>query len=402
MKKPITRIAVMNNPVQTYPWGSKTFIPQLLGNPSPAETPQAELWMGAHHNGPSMVSDEGPWIPLPDMIENDPEGVLGKAVAKKFSNALPFLFKIIAADRPLSVQAHPNQTQAREGFARENALNVPLTSAQRSYKDENHKPEILCALRSFWLLKGFRKISEILDFLDHAGIPALGAPLRKGPGEEGLRAFFSALMTMGKDEQHHVVGEAVRVIQPHSQADPALYWVTKLHEIFPADVGVLAPLFLNLLCLEPGEAVFLRAGELHAYLEGAGVELMANSDNVLRGALTSKHVDIPELLRIVNFTSEEPRVLRPEPQDNGEYLYVTPAEEFALSVISLNGDASFKSRENRGVEIAICVEGKGRITDLGRGDKLSFEHGTAMIIPADVRHYEIQGKTTIYKAATPF
>ena len=402
MEKPITRIAVLKNPVQNYPWGSKSFIPQLLGNPFPAETPQAELWMGVHPNGPSMVSGAGTWMPLQDMIENDPEGVLGTAVAKKFSNALPFLFKILAADRPLSVQAHPNRTQAREGFARENALHVPLTSAQRGYKDENHKPEILCALRPFWLLKGFRKISEILDFMDYAGIPALGAPLRKGPGEQGLRAFFSTLMTMGKDEQQRTVREAVKAAQSRSQADSALDWVSKLDQIFPGDIGVLAPLFLNVLCLEPGESVFLRAGELHAYLEGAGVELMANSDNVLRGGLTSKHVDIPELLRIVNFTSEQSRVLRPEPQENGEVLYVTPAEEFALSVISLNGHSSFKSSQNRSVEMVICVEGKGRITDLGRGDQLLFERGTAMIIPADVQQYEIQGKTMIYKAATPF
>jgi mannose-6-phosphate isomerase len=336
------------------------------------------------------------------MIENDPEGVLGKAVAKKFSNALPFLFKVLAADTPLSVQAHPNRTQAREGFARENALRVPLTSARRGYKDENHKPEILCALTPFRLLKGFRKISEILDFMDQAGISALGAPLRKGPDEERLRAFFSALMTLGKDEQQRAVREAVKAVQSRSQADPALHWVTKLYQIFPGDIGVLAPLFLNVLSLEPGQAVFLRAGELHTYLEGAGVELMANSDNVLRGGLTSKHVDIPELLRIVDFTCEESPILKPEPQNNGELLYVTPAEEFALSVISLNGDSSLKSRLNRSVEMVICVEGQGRIMDLGRGDQLLLERGTAMIIPADVHRYEIQGKSLIYKAATPF
>jgi mannose-6-phosphate isomerase len=164
---------------------------------------------------------------------------------------------------------------------------------------------------------------------------------------------------------------------------------------------VLTPLFLNLLGLEPGEAVYLRPGELHVYLEGAGVELMANSDNVLRGGLTSKPVHVPELLRIVDFTCDEPRILRPEPQENGECLYAAPAEEFALSVISLDGDASFKSSQQRSVEILICVEGKGRVEDLSRGDTLLCDRGTALLIPADVKQYEIRGKGTIYKAATP-
>jgi mannose-6-phosphate isomerase len=178
--------------------------------------------------------------------------------------------------------------------------------------------------------------------------------------------------------------------------------VRTLDQIFPGDIGVLAPLFLNLLSLQPGEAVFVRAGELHVYLEGAGVELMADSDNVLRGGLTSKPVNVPELLRIVDFSCEEPRVLTPEAQANGEDLYVTPAEEFALSVITLSGDAPFKSPQKRSVEMVICVEGTGRITDLGCGDKRLFERGTAMIIPADVAQYELQGKAKIFKATAPF
>jgi len=399
--KPTNRIALLKNPVKTYLWGSRTFIPQLLRNSSPADKPQAELWMGVHPNGPSLVSLGDTWVPLQDVIAKDPEGILGPSVAQKFSNALPFLFKILAADQPLSVQAHPNRTQAREGFAQENALQIPLSSTYRTYMDENHKPEILCALRPFRLLKGFRKISEILDFMDHAGIPALGAPLRKGPDQEGLRAFFSTLMTMGKEEQHHVVKEAVKAVQFRSQADPALHWVTKLDQLFPGDIGALAPLFLNDLFLEPGEAVFVTAGELHIYLEGAGIELMASSDNVLRGGLTSKPVNVLELLRIVDFTCAESRVLRPEPQKNGEYLYVTPAEEFALSVLSLDGDSSYRSPKNRSVEIVICVEGQGRITDLGWGERLLFDRGTAMIIPADVEQYELRGKARLYKATVP-
>jgi mannose-6-phosphate isomerase len=401
MAKAAHRIALLKNPVKTYPWGSRTFIPQLLREPSPADKPQAELWMGTHPNGPSLVSEGDAWVPLQDVIAKDPEGVLGKPVARKFSKALPFLFKVLAADRPLSVQAHPNRAQAREGFLQENTEAIPLTSPDRTYKDENHKPEILCALRPFWLLKGFRKISEILHFMDQAGTSDLGAPLRSQPDAGGLQAFFTTLMTMEKDKQTNLVSTVLNTVKSHPHADPALGWVLKLSRSYPYDVGIMTPLFLNLLCLEPGEAVYLHPGELHVYLEGAGVELMGNSDNVLRGGLTSKPVHVPKLLPIVDFTSEEPHILRPQPQQNGEHLYAAPAEEFALSVISLDGDASYTSSERRSVEILICVEGNGRVTDLGRGDGLLFDRGTAMIIPADVKQYEIQGKAKIYKAATP-
>jgi mannose-6-phosphate isomerase len=401
MAKAAHRIALLKNPVKTYPWGSRTFISELLREPSPADKPQAELWMGTHPNGPSLVSEGDAWLPLQDVIAKDPEGILGKSVAEKFSKALPFLFKVLAADRPLSVQAHPNRIQAREGFLQENTAAVPLTSPDRTYKDENHKPEILCALRPFGLLKGFRKISEILHFVDQAGIPDLGATLRSQSDAGGLQAFFTALMTMEKEEQTNLVSAVLNTVKSGPHADPALGWVLKLSRSYPSDVGVLTPLFLNLLCLEPGEAVYLRPGELHVYLEGAGVELMANSDNVLRGGLTSKPVHVPELLRIVDFTCEEPRILRPQPQETGEHLYPAPAEEFALSVISLDGDASYTSSQNRSVEILICVEGNGRVTDLGRGEGLLFDRGTAMIIPADVKQYDIQGKARIYKAAIP-
>jgi mannose-6-phosphate isomerase len=401
MSEEARRIALLKNPVKTYPWGSRTFIPQLLGEPSPADQPQAELWMGVHPNGPSLVSVGDEWLPLQDLIAGDPEGVLGQSAAARFSKALPFLFKVLAAEKPLSVQAHPDRTRAREGFLRENAQAVPLTSPDRTYKDDNHKPEILCALSPFWLLKGFRNHAEILHFMEHAGVPALGAPLRSQPGAAGLQAFFTHLMTLEKDEQARLVSSVLNTVTSDPGADPALGWVLKLSRSYPTDIGVLSPLFLNLHGLEPGEAVYIRPGELHVYLEGAGVELLASSDNVLRGGLTSKPIHVPELLRIADFTPSEPRVLRPEPQENGEHRYVAPAEEFALTVVAPDGDSSFQSAQNRSVEILLCVEGKGRIIDLGRGDTLPFDRGTAVIIPAGVTQYEIQGKAQIYKAAVP-
>jgi mannose-6-phosphate isomerase len=394
------RIALLKNPVKTYSWGSRTFIPQLLRNYSPAQEPQAELWMGVHPNGPSMMSVGDAWVPLKDMIARDPEGILGPSVAEKFSNALPFLFKILAADQPLSVQAHPNRRQAREGFAQENALRIPLTAAHRTYKDENHKPEILCALRPFQLLKGFRRAAEIRDLLAQAGLPALGNPLRTRPDAGRLRAFFTSLMTLKKNEQRRLVSEVLKTVTSRSHSDSASGWVLKLARMYPSDIGVLAPLFLNLLCLEPGEAVYLPSGELHAYLEGAGVELMASSDNVLRGGLTSKPVHVPELIRIVDFAPKKPLVLKPE-REEGEWRYRTPAEEFSLSALSLEGEAPLAGRRKRNVEIMICVQGEGGITDLGRGERLLFDRGTAMIIPANVEQYELQGKARLYKATVP-
>jgi mannose-6-phosphate isomerase len=400
VSKPTNRIAVLKNPVRNYPWGSRTFIPQLLRNPSPAEKPQAELWMGVHPNGASLVSVGDTWMPLQDVIAKDPSGILGQSVAERFSNALPFLFKILAADQPLSLQAHPNREQACEGFAQENDLHIPLTAPHRTYKDENHKPEILCALRPFQLLKGFRSAAESSDLMEQAGLPLLGDSLRIQPGARGLRILLNTIMTVGRNEQRRLISGVIQKLKPRRHIDPAINWVLKLSRIYPSDIGVLAPLFLNFLRLEPGTAVYLRPGELHVYLEGAGVELMANSDNVMRGGLTTKPVNVPELLRIVDFTADPSHMVKPELRE-GEWLYPTPAEEFALSALSLHGDAPLVSRRERNVEIMICVEGQGGITDLGRGERLFFDRGTAVVVPADVEQYELRGEARIYKATVP-
>jgi mannose-6-phosphate isomerase len=400
----VNRIALLKNRIQEYAWGSKTFIPELLGSPAPAENPQAELWMGIHPNGPSMVSWKNAWIPLRDLIEKDPESVLGKSVAGKFSNTLPFLFKILAANRPLSIQAHPSLNQAREGFAKENRLQIPLTASHRNYKDNNHKPEILCALSHFWALKGFRKVEEIFFLVDKIGISALEsqiAPFRKRPNSAGLKAFFSALMTIKREQQSELISAIVETIGRLNDTHPAYEWMIKLHQTFPGDIGVLAPVFLNLVRLQPGEAIYLPAGELHGYLEGAAIELMANSDNVLRGGLTPKHVDAPELLRTLNFEYGEANILDPESRRGAEWLYPAPVEEFALSQISLHEGSAFKSEQKRSVEIMICVEGRAHIKDAGSRTTLALERGTAIIIPAVVKQYQIEGKATIYKAAVP-
>lgn len=398
------KIALLKNPIQDYAWGSRTFIPQLMGEPGPKDKPQAELWMGAHPKTPSQVLFDGDLISLLELIQRDPEGILGQSVAKRFSNKLPFLFKVLAAAKPLSIQAHPNRDQAREGFAQENSLGIPLNASHRNYRDENQKPEMICALTTFWALNGFRKIEDLIALTDRIGTPALRDKtvyFRKQPEAEGLKEFFTTLMTMEKDYQRRMVTEIVNDCEKSPATDPTLEWIMKLNQEYPGDIGVLSPIFMNVVRLRPGQAMYTSTGVLHAYLEGAGVELMANSDNVLRGGLTAKNIDVPELLGILNFTHSKVDILRPERQQGAERIYQTPAEEFMLSVISVGEGSPFESYRERSVEIMICIDGNAHVTNLGSGDVLSLTKGTALIVPAAVEQYRIEGAATIYKATVP-
>jgi len=300
----MNRICILKNPVQEYAWGSNTAIQELLGKPVPSDKPMAEMWMGAHPKAPSKVLIDEQWRSLDEVIEGSPESILGKRVAEEFGNKLPFLFKVLAADRPLSIQVHPNLEQAREGFARENRLGIPLDAPNRNYRDDNHKPELLLAVTYFTGLKGFRKIEEILGMMERIAPSGLAFELnqlRKKPEASGLKSFFNALMTMDKSRQKKVLGEAVSLAEKLADQDPAFHWMVELNREYPQDMGIFSPVILNFVELRPGEAMYLEAGELHSYLNGLAMELMANSDNVLRGGLTPKYIDMPELLKIADF-----------------------------------------------------------------------------------------------------
>ena len=397
-------ISVLKNPVQEYTWGSKTALPELLGMPSPSEKPQAELWMGAHLKAPSQVCHEGIWQPLPQWIEEDPPAVLGKTVSDRFSNRLPFLFKVLAAAKPLSIQAHPDLQQAREGFSRENEAGLPPDAPHRNYRDGNHKPEIICALTDFWALNGFRKPEDILEKMNRFCLPELTEELsflRNHSDAGKLKRFFDALMSMKRERQRKVVEEVLRRVNILSETDPVAEWMIRLNEEYPGDIGVLSPLFLHLVKLRPGEAMYLPAGDLHAYLDGVGMELMANSDNVLRGGLTPKHIDVPELLRIIRFEEKEPEILTPKVHVPGESVYSTPAEEFVLSVIYVDVSTSFTSLRERSVEIMICTEGEATVTDSERDNSTLLKRGTSVVIPASVERYHIRGNAILYKAGVP-
>jgi len=398
------KIGLLKNTIQEYAWGSRTAIPELLGQPVPAEKPQAELWMGAHPKAPSQVLSDGIWRSLPEVIQESPAETLGQEVATRFSHKLPFLFKVLAAARPLSIQAHPNKEQAEQGFARENELGVPLDAPQRNYRDDNHKPEIICALTPFCALNGFRKLEEALRLLEKIRVPGLAeivSFLRSHPNRDGLKKFFNHLMTTDRGKQRKIVEQAVNSAEQQTNEEPVWTWMIKLNEEYPGDMGVLSPLFLNLVRLKPQQAMYLPAGELHGYLEGVGIELMANSDNVLRGGLTPKHIDVQELLTVLNFTDGDLNILGPENLAFGEAIYSTEAEEFVLSVMRLNKGAPFSSPRNRSVEIMICTEGEVSVTDLSAGDITNLTRGISIIVPAAVEQYRIEGEATLYKATVP-
>ncbi len=404
MVLPWNRIAPLKNPVREYEWGSKTFLPELLKRPTPSDRPQAELWMGTHPVAPSEVFSGETWIPLPRLIRQNPGAILGEPVARKYFDQLPFLFKILVAEKPLSIQAHPDHEKAREGFERETRMGIPMEASHRNYRDRNHKPEIICALTPFWALKGFRSTQEIQRLVDPLGSPLLreiSGVLLKDPPGRGLRHFLASLLTLEPEKQRALITRAVKGAQKYTRGDMAFEWVIKLHRRFPQDVGILAPLFLNLVLLEPGEAMALSNGELHAYLEGAAIELMANSDNVLRGGLTTKHIDVPELLRVLRFSVTQVERLEPAWEDDVEGVYPTRADEFILSVITPRIGSPFTGDRNRAVEMMICTKGHAEIADLETGDTLTLGRGASVMIPASLGQYKIEGEATIYKATVP-
>jgi mannose-6-phosphate isomerase len=398
------KIGLLKNTIQEYAWGSTSAIADLLGLKNPEKKPQAELWMGAHPKAPSLVQYNGRWVSLQDLIKKYPNAILGKDIAGNFDNQLPYLFKVLAAARPLSIQAHPDLQQAQAGFQRENALKIPLDAPNRNYIDPNHKPECICALTRFWALSRFRKIPAILSYLEKLNFQQLRAEFtefRRQPTADGLKRFYTALMSMNPDRQKKVIDEALGCALRIADRDPVGRWMLRLGGEYPADIGVLSPILLNLVCLQPGEAIFLDAGELHAYLDGVGVELMANSDNVLRGGLTLKHVDVQELLRILKFKGDNINFVKPQESIANEFVYSCSAREFVLSVIKLKPDTLYQSPADRSAEILICIQGTVTITDLGNQIETRLAQGISVLIPAAVKRYAISGQATCFKAAVP-
>lgn len=397
-------ISILKNTIQEYAWGSHTAIPKLLGKCEYSESPQAELWMGAHPKSPSSVLIDGRWVSLVKLITDNPEDILGKNVAKKFNNRLPYLFKVLAAEKPLSIQAHPDLSRAREGFERESRLSIPLDAPGRNYKDDNHKPEIICALTPFWALNGFRKINHMVYLMEKAcgqGMKEELNDLKNSKDSNRLKKFFISIMNLNPDRQKNVIDEILLNAQKYSCEDSIFQWVIKLHEEYPGDIGIFFPVLLNLIRLEPGEAMFISSGVLHAYLKGIGIELMANSDNVLRGGLTPKHIDLHELLNVLQFTEKDIVVMKPDHGQSNEKFYLSHTDEFVLSVIFLDKDDKYKSPEQRSAEIIFCTRGEAEIIEYGDKSMHRLSSGVSVFVPASVKNYTILGDATFYKAAVP-
>ncbi|SHM01409.1 mannose-6-phosphate isomerase, class I [Actinacidiphila paucisporea] len=391
------------NTVRPYAWGSTTAIPELLGTP-PTGEPQAELWMGAHPGAPSRVDRGAGPVPLDTLIDADPAAELGDATVKRFGPRLPFLLKVLAAGAPLSVQVHPDLAQAKAGYADEEARGIPLDAPHRNYKDANHKPEMLVALSHFDGLCGFRRPTEAAALIDALGVGAL-APyadiLRAHPEDQALREVLAAVLGADPDataETVHAAAEAAARLAAtpgtSHAADYAAY--AKAAHNFPGDRGVIAAMLLNYVRLQPGEALYLGAGVPHAYLDGLGVEIMANSDNVLRCGLTPKHIDVPELLRVVRFEADDPGVLRPEAAPDGEELYAAPIDEFRLSRYVLAPGSDPRTLDPGTPQILLCTAGQASLRAQD-GAALTLDRGESCWIPAGERT-ELSGEGTVFRA----
>lgn len=377
---------LLHNTVRPYAWGSRTAIAELLGKEVPAPHPEAELWMGAHPGDPSRITGaDGVQRSLLDLLTADPAGQLGARVADRWGSRLPFLLKVLAADEALSLQAHPSAAQAAEGFAAEEAAGVPRDAAVRNYKDPAAKPELICALTEFHALAGFRAPERTVALLRTLDAPAL-APytemLVAQPDSSGLRALFTMLITLPQTSLSallpQVLDACVLHVKEHGEFDLECRTILELGESYPGDAGVLAALLLNRIVLQPGEAIHLPAGNLHAYLRGTGIEILANSDNILRCGLTPKHVDVPELLRVLDFTCGDMPVLAGEEISPGVRVYRTPSPEFELSRLDVTGEARIN---HEGPQILICTAGAAVLSN-ARGDELKLARGQSVWLPA--------------------
>ena len=412
-------VLTLQGVVQHYDWGGYNFIPDLLDIENATRRPFAELWIGAHAKAPSLADVGKEQEPLDELIAEAPDAILGQAANARFGGRLPYLFKILDVRKMLSIQAHPTLEQARRGFARENAEGIGLEAGCRNYKDDNHKPEIGVALTEFWMLHGFRPLEQIAETFSQT--PELGALMPDfaqrlvQAGRHGhearrglLRELYSTVMTMPQEQVDSVLNELLARLLTKLSADKnsADYWALRAAENFPLsdghrDRGIFSVYLLNLVHLLPGQGTFQPAGVLHAYLEGVNVELMANSDNVLRGGLTTKHVDVPELLNILTFEGGTPNVLDGELVSSQERVYRTPAEEFELSRIGLAAHSRYAGDAPYGPKALLVLNGSARVTS--GGQCLSLGRGSIAFVPCGTQFVmETRGEDlVVFQAGLP-
>ncbi|HUP22532.1 MAG TPA: mannose-6-phosphate isomerase, class I [Thermoanaerobaculia bacterium] len=417
---PLRPLLPLDNPVRPYAWGSRTFLAALGGRATPSAEPEAELWMGAHPSAPSRVRNGGRDVALDALIAERPEEVLGAATLSRHGAALPFLLKLLAAAEPLSIQVHPTPEEARAGFGREEASGVPRGVPERSYPDPRAKPELLCALEPFVALHGFRRPEEIAAWIERLDAPELVPaiePLRRSPSQAALCGLLEAILLAPRSRRAAMARAATTAAERQGpDAAPEVRWVARLGSRFPDDVTVLAPLFLNLVHLAPGEALFTEAGVIHTYLEGAAVELQASSDNVVRAGLTNKHVDVTELLRLVRFEPIVPRILEPRATAvPGVFSLEPPPPDLSLERMetgsSRPGTAPVveldRSSVDRGPEVLLCTAGEtvveGWAGSGGEPQRERLRAGESLLLTAAASRCRLTGEATVFRArvATP-
>lgn len=390
----------LTNPIRDYAWGSHVAIANFLGRQAPTPKPQAELWIGAHVDDSSIVSVDGGATPLVWLLAEEPELLLGKGVIKRFGSRLPYLMKVLAAASPLSLQAHPTIEQARVGYDDEERRGVPRQASHRNYRDRNHKPELLCALTEFEAFCGFRPVTKILATLQRLATPELeqlAERLKRDNTPTPLKSLVEHLLVAPSGRHQKLVtgtlAAAERLLATGDPEADHLRWIVELGRVYPGDVGIVTALLLNYVRLEPGQAIFLPARSLHSYLSGLGIEIMACSDNVLRGGLTPKHVDGAELLRVLTFEPMEPPLIAPTRLSDHEEAFVTPAADFRLSRVRLEGELQWKPF---GPELILCSEGS---CTLDNGDEsTALTKGESAFIAASTAELKLSGQGALFRA----
>jgi mannose-6-phosphate isomerase class I len=408
----------LHGAVQHYAWGGCEFIPGLLGITNSEQRPFAELWMGAHPKGPATADVAGTEIPLNRLIAEAPEKILGPTASAHFGGRLPYLFKVLDVAKMLSIQAHPTKKQAEEGFACENAAGIDLQDSGRNYKDDNDKPEVAIALTEFWMLHGFRPLEQIGEMLRtipelHAIMPDFPEKLVRTettvPARQALlQELYRTVMTTPQERAdlllHTLITRLART-DNSDKNDPG-YWAARASETFRSvdghfDRGIFSIYLLNLVHLRPGQGTFQPAGTLHAYLEGVTMELMANSDNVLRGGLTPKHVDVPELMSILSFDSGLPIVMNGAHAGASECVYQTSSDEFELSSINLASGTPYLGNAVHGPDTIIVLSGSATLA--ANGHRTVLTRGNIVFAPFGM-HYVIGAsgaRAMLFKASVP-
>ena len=387
--------------VMHYAWGGHSFLPQLLGIDNPNDQPFAEYWMGAHPLAPSELLKHDQTIRLDELIKADMNATLSPVVAERFGE-LPYLFKLQDVKDILSIQVHPSKTEAEKGFDREEAAGIPVNAAHRNYKDRNHKPEVAVALSEFWLLHGFKRATEIEAALRDIQELTILLPYYK---REGLKELYRFVMEMEQSDVNALLSNLVKREIRRKKGNELTkempgWWVAKLYEnkaiLGDIDRALFSIYFFNIVKLNPGEGIFQAAGIPHAYLEGHNVELMANSDNVLRGGLTPKHIDVPELMKHTLFESIVPDIMKGRKELDGETVYPCPVPDFGISRIELTSDLTYARKANS-LEILVVTAGGALVNNA-----MVLKTGEAMAVFANGEYtIEASGHCTVFRAFVP-